>query len=344
MMRFPWSNLVLLLLLVLQFVSGYFGLVNGMGQRAWVLWIHSLGGFGIVFILIWKAAVILSVYRRRLDWNLSRLTFLLLLLLLLGVLASGLIWTFRGPTYIQGFSLVTIHILLAVVLLLILIWHTWYMRFILRHPGAWGRRLFLGTVGGLSAGLAVWQAASRLKQLLDLPAVQRRFTGSYETGSFSTQFPPTVWIADSPSPIDVDDWRLQILGRGQEPLVLDYIQLVFLAQTRRTAILDCTGGWFTNQLWEGADLETLLQLAGIPDGIRSVEIESITGYGRRFSLQDSRAFLLATAVAGRPLKHAHGFPARLVAPGWRGFQWVKWVHRIALSELPPSWQSPLPLQ
>jgi hypothetical protein len=37
-------------------------------------------------------------------------------------------------------------------------------------------------------------------------------------------------------------------------------------------------------------------------------------------------------------------PARLVAPGRRGYHWVKWVTAIELSERPPWWQPPLPLQ
>ncbi len=40
--------------------------------------------------------------------------------------------------------------------------------------------------------------------------------------------------------------------------------------------------------------------------------------------------LLATRVGGEPLSHGHGAPVRLVAPGRRGFQWVKWVTRLEL--------------
>ena len=46
---------------------------------------------------------------------------------------------------------------------------------------------------------------------------------------------------------------------------------------------------------------------------------------------------------GRPLSHGHGFPARLVAPGRRGFWWVKWVTDIEVSDRPWWWQSPFPL-
>ena len=42
--------------------------------------------------------------------------------------------------------------------------------------------------------------------------------------------------------------------------------------------------------------------------------------------------------------HGHGFPARLVAPGKRGFEWVKWVTSIQVNESPKWLQPPLPLQ
>jgi DMSO/TMAO reductase YedYZ molybdopterin-dependent catalytic subunit len=44
--------------------------------------------------------------------------------------------------------------------------------------------------------------------------------------------------------------------------------------------------------------------------------------------------MLATHVGEEQLSHAHGAPVRLVAPGVRGFQWVKWVERIELLDHP----------
>ncbi|MGH2675460.1 MAG: molybdopterin-dependent oxidoreductase, partial [Actinomycetota bacterium] len=44
-----------------------------------------------------------------------------------------------------------------------------------------------------------------------------------------------------------------------------------------------------------------------------------------------------------PLDPGHGYPARIVAPGRRGFWWVKWVERVELSPVPWWWQWPFPL-
>jgi DMSO/TMAO reductase YedYZ molybdopterin-dependent catalytic subunit len=74
-----------------------------------------------------------------------------------------------------------------------------------------------------------------------------------------------------------------------------------------------------------------------------VIVASETGYVRRFPVGDARSMVLAARVGGRPLSAGHGFPARLVAPGRRGFWWVKWVERIETSSTPWWWQSPFPL-
>jgi len=72
-------------------------------------------------------------------------------------------------------------------------------------------------------------------------------------------------------------------------------------------------------------------------------VSSATGYRRRLPLGDARTLLLATRLAGRPLSAGHGFPARLVAPGRRGFWWVNWVVSVELDPAPWWRQSPFPL-
>jgi DMSO/TMAO reductase YedYZ molybdopterin-dependent catalytic subunit len=72
-------------------------------------------------------------------------------------------------------------------------------------------------------------------------------------------------------------------------------------------------------------------------------VASATGYRRRLPLADAARLLLATRLDGRPLATGHGFPARLVAPGRRGFWWVKWVVSIEVDRAPWWRQPPFPL-
>jgi DMSO/TMAO reductase YedYZ molybdopterin-dependent catalytic subunit len=90
-------------------------------------------------------------------------------------------------------------------------------------------------------------------------------------------------------------------------------------------------------------LSALLERAGVKGGAHSVTVTGVTGYNRRFSLDEARSALLAVAVAGQPMSDDHGFPARLVMPGHRGFDWVKWVTQITVNEGGDIWQLPLPL-
>ncbi len=138
--------------------------------------------------------------------------------------------------------------------------------------------------------------------------------------------------------LDVDQWRLRLVTGVVERLV-SYEELAAGRDVVR-AVLDCTGGWYAEQEWRGLSLDRLV--AGAPGN--SVEVVSVTGYRRRFPLADAPHLLLATHVAGHPLATGHGAPVRLVAPGRRGFWWVKWVERVEVDDLPWWVQPPFPLQ
>ena len=73
-------------------------------------------------------------------------------------------------------------------------------------------------------------------------------------------------------------------------------------------------------------------------------MRSVTGYSRRFAPDELGDLLLATSMGGAPLLPVLGAPVRLVAPGRRGFWWVKWVAAVEVGDAPAWWQPPLPLQ
>jgi hypothetical protein len=343
-MRFPWANTLLLLLILLQAVTGYFGFTAGRPAERWLLWLHGIGAYAILLLLFWKGAIILDVFGRGRRWTLRRLAFLFMLALLLVVLLSGLWWTFYGPHYLFGFSVISLHIYLAVALFLLVAWHTIAYRWILNRPRSRDRRAFLSTSALAVAGLAAWAVSDQAKRLLALPGALRRFTGSYERASFSPNFPTVSWINDRPAPVDLDIWRLTVDGAVARPLTFDYDQLLALAPRDLQTILDCTGGWYTEQQWRGLPLATLLEMVATDSAARSITFRSVTGYNRRFDLQRGRQILLATHVAGRPLSHGHGFPLRLVVPGERGVHWVKWLTHIQLNTSSHLLQPPLPLR
>ncbi|MEJ7654115.1 MAG: molybdopterin-dependent oxidoreductase [Chloroflexia bacterium] len=149
----------------------------------------------------------------------------------------------------------------------------------------------------------------------------------YEQASFEgNAFPTTSWVADAPRVLAADGYSLTVDGLVARPAVLDLDALQ--AGDALTALLDCTGGFYSTQEWQGASLARLLEAAEPQAGATRVRVVSHTGYRWSFPIEEARGFLLATHVGGEPLSHDHGAPVRLVAPGRRGFQWIKWVVRI----------------
>jgi hypothetical protein len=341
---YPWANVALLLLLALELVTGLVGLLGQSDPFRVVSWLHAIGAYGVVTLLFFKGTIVLHAVRRRPALTEARLVLGLLVLLLLGVLVSGLVWITAGRVIsVAGISLVNLHAYLAVLLLVLLAWHVVDRRWIVRVPAARDRAAFLRLAGVVVAGVALWQVERAAQAVLGTAGSRRRFTGSYEEGSFGGAFPPTSWYDDDPEPLDQDAYRLVVDGHVARRLELSHQEVEAMATSTLVATIDCTGGWYSTQEWRGVALASLLDAAGFEPSARSIAVESVTGYGRRFSLEDARRLLLATHVAGRPLSHGHGFPARLVVPDQRGFDWVKWVTRVSVLDSSQLWQSPLPL-
>jgi DMSO/TMAO reductase YedYZ molybdopterin-dependent catalytic subunit len=188
-----------------------------------------------------------------------------------------------------------------------------------------------------AAGYAVSEGVVRLARL---PGEGRRFTGSYEVGSFQPELMPvSSWMFDPVPQLDPGEWRLRVMTAvGARDWTYEEL-LAF--DDRLRCVLDCTGGFWSEQDWSGVFLHRLLPEVG--DSL-SVRVVARTGYDRRFPVEDLSRLLLATRLGGSLLSAEHGHPARLVAPDRRGFWWVKWVVAIELDGLPDWWQPPFPVQ
>lgn len=338
------TNLGLLVLLLLAGGTGVlaYGVGTGPATRL-VVAAHGAAGLGLLLLVPWKAVVVRRGRRRtshRRDPTAAvALGVLVALTVLTGVLhATGL----PGPwPALGGVAALQVHVGAAIAAAAVLVVHVVGARQRPRRTDL-ARRELLQT-GGLTLGaVALWSALEGLLRLTGAPGGERRATGSHERGTdHPAAMPVTQWIGDTVP--DPPPGVLEVVAGGRRTR-LSGGEIDRGDELR--ALLDCTGGWFAEQDWRGARLDRLLaEVAGrdLPrDG--SVDVVSVTGYRRRLPLADARHLLLATHCAGRPLSAGHGAPVRLVAPGRRGFWWVKWVVRVEVVDAPWWLQPPFPLQ
>jgi DMSO/TMAO reductase YedYZ molybdopterin-dependent catalytic subunit len=126
----------------------------------------------------------------------------------------------------------------------------------------------------------------------------------------------------------VDRWRLKVSGSAARTVEFSYADIAALPRREASVVLDCTGGWWTEQVWSGASLADVLALSGVDRSATHVEVISVTGHRWTFDWSAAERAILATHVGGELLSAGHGYPLRLVVPGLRGFLWIKWVGEV----------------
>ena len=181
--------------------------------------------------------------------------------------------------------------------------------------------------------------------------------------------------------IDRDTWRLRVFGNGlttvrsdADAVSLSYADLRRLPVTRITSTHECTGNgrsFFGSQqgtpapgtawtlgavgavTWEGVRLSDVLRRIGVRPEAVSIQATGLdpnyvsggVDYGpvrRPFpiakALDDA---LLAWGMNDEPLLPDHGFPVRLVLPGWVGIASIKWLGslEVADTELTSPWNT-----
>lgn len=132
---------------------------------------------------------------------------------------------------------------------------------------------------------------------------------------------------------DIDSWRLIMDGNVREPLKLTYPEVQAAPSVERTVLLICPGVFANQGVWQGVSVRSLLTRAGMNEKVNFVTFRGPEGrYEKvmRVPIEDAMSdrVFLAHHVNGSPLPGKHGFPLRLVAEGYYGYDWVKYVYRV----------------
>lgn len=151
------------------------------------------------------------------------------------------------------------------------------------------------------------------------------------------------------------DYRLMVNGLVDRPLVFTYADLMRFPREQQTYFCECaanggmewagaqlngaqfTHGMIHNMEYTGVPLRALLAEAGVQTEGRWVYVEGADASSNGRSIPLDKALddcLVAFAANGEALRKEHGYPVRLIVPGWEGNMWVKWLRRISVYDQP----------
>jgi sulfite oxidase len=160
--------------------------------------------------------------------------------------------------------------------------------------------------------------------------------------------------------VDMGTWRLQIDGEVNQPLSLTLDELKKYSESMQVVTLECSGngrafyeptlagaqwekGAVGNARWTGVRLADVLKHAGVKPGAKFITIDGadvpmgkVPDFIRSLPMEKAMHpdTLLALEMNGEPIPISHGFPLRLIAPGWTGNNSVKWVTHITVANQP----------
>ncbi|HCO01816.1 MAG TPA: sulfite oxidase [Actinobacteria bacterium] len=333
------TNLALFGLLAVVLATGGAAFALGDGWVRWVVVAHGAAGLGLLVLAPWKRVIVRRGMRREREATGASVVFGVLVVI---AVAAGIGHATGVLRSIGGFTAMQLHVTAALASIPFLAWHV-RTRPVRPRRTDLSRRALLRAGAVAGGSFAAWGALTGLVTVAGLPGRRRRLTGSYQQGTGRpAAMPVTQWLRDGVPAVDPTAWRVVVAGPGMaRPVARSLTELEAIREPVR-ALLDCTGGWYAEQTWEGVRLDRLLGEA--TSGARSILVRSVTGYTRRFPVADASKLWLATRASGAPLSTGHGAPARLVVPARRGFWWVKWVVAVEAGHTPWWWQPPFPLQ
>jgi DMSO/TMAO reductase YedYZ molybdopterin-dependent catalytic subunit len=139
--------------------------------------------------------------------------------------------------------------------------------------------------------------------------------------------------------VNVDLWHLEVNGLVQNRATWRFQDLVgFPAREQQTTLMCISNGLdaglISNAIWKGIPLRDLLDQAVPFSNAARVRLHGVDNYTDTIPLEKAMkpTTLLAYEMNGVPLPHRHGYPLRVIVPGYFGEKHVKWLTRIELTD------------
>src|SRR6266403_3307027 len=138
--------------------------------------------------------------------------------------------------------------------------------------------------------------------------------------------------------VNANLWRLEISGLVQTRQTYRLDRLKSLPAVEQETTLMCISngldaGLMSNARWKGVPMKVLLAAASPLAGATKVRLHGVDNYTDTFPLEKALdpTTLVVYEMNGKTLPHRHGFPARVIVPGYFGEKHVKWLTRIELT-------------
>lgn len=153
---------------------------------------------------------------------------------------------------------------------------------------------------------------------------------------------------------------ISVGGEVQRSLTIEYQDILRMPSKEISVLLECSGnnrshfrpkvfgeqwegGAISQGIWRGVALRELLRMTGLQATAKEVVFEGYD-YGKRTDLEGEFVFvrslpldkalhpdtLIAYALNGKPIPYKHGYPLRLIVPGWYAMASVKWLRSITV--------------
>lgn len=133
--------------------------------------------------------------------------------------------------------------------------------------------------------------------------------------------------------IMLNNYVLTVDGEIENPLKLTYQDLLNMPSIEVKDTIQCVSDPYflrANVLWKGIPLSYVIDMVKPKSNVIKVVGYGADGYTADLPIEKAKEpnVLIAYMADDKPLPQVHGYPVRLVVPGWWGYTYVKWLVRL----------------